>query len=99
VLERCSNNKRQACRELGISYHTLQNYLRLPSLSEGWFRNEHERTRIGCQKRRAIRTNQIRVNPCVSRGDIFRVFPGGTTIILRARASSREKRDSAANRS
>src|SRR4029450_11691945 len=28
VLERCSNNKRQACRELGISYHTLQNYLR-----------------------------------------------------------------------
>ncbi len=28
VLERCGNNKRQACRELGISYHTLQNYLR-----------------------------------------------------------------------
>ncbi len=28
VLERCSNNKRQACRELGISYHTLQGYLR-----------------------------------------------------------------------
>ena len=28
VLERCSNNKRQACRELGISYHTLQAYLR-----------------------------------------------------------------------
>jgi DNA-binding NtrC family response regulator len=27
VLERCSNNKRQACRELGISYHTLQGYL------------------------------------------------------------------------
>ena len=28
VLERCCNNKRQACRELGISYHTLQGYLR-----------------------------------------------------------------------
>ena len=23
VLERCENNKRRACRELGISYHTL----------------------------------------------------------------------------
>jgi transcriptional regulator with AAA-type ATPase domain len=28
VLERCHNNKRQACRILGISYHTLQAYLR-----------------------------------------------------------------------
>ena len=28
VLERCANNKRKACRELGISYHTLQAYLR-----------------------------------------------------------------------
>jgi DNA-binding NtrC family response regulator len=28
VLERCRNNKRQACRQLGISYHTLQGYLR-----------------------------------------------------------------------
>jgi transcriptional regulator with PAS, ATPase and Fis domain len=28
VLERCRNNKRRACRELGISYHTLQGYLR-----------------------------------------------------------------------
>jgi len=28
VLERCSNNKRQAHPELGISYHTLQAYLR-----------------------------------------------------------------------
>jgi transcriptional regulator with PAS, ATPase and Fis domain len=28
VLERCDNNKRRACRELGISYHTLQGYLR-----------------------------------------------------------------------
>ena len=29
VLERCQNNKRRACRELGISYHTLQAYLRI----------------------------------------------------------------------
>jgi transcriptional regulator with PAS, ATPase and Fis domain len=28
VLERCGNNKRRACRELGISYHTLRAYLR-----------------------------------------------------------------------
>jgi transcriptional regulator with PAS, ATPase and Fis domain len=28
VLERCGNNKRQACRELNISYHTLRSYLR-----------------------------------------------------------------------
>ncbi len=28
VFERCANNKRQACRELGISYHTLNAYLR-----------------------------------------------------------------------
>jgi transcriptional regulator with PAS, ATPase and Fis domain len=28
VLERCGNNKRRTCRELGISYHTLQAYLR-----------------------------------------------------------------------
>lgn len=30
VLERCGNNKRQACRQLGISYHTLQAHLRYP---------------------------------------------------------------------
>lgn len=28
VFERCEHNKRRACRELGISYHTLQAYLR-----------------------------------------------------------------------
>jgi transcriptional regulator with PAS, ATPase and Fis domain len=33
VFERCGSNKRLACRELGISYHTLQSYLR--------FRPEH----------------------------------------------------------
>ena len=30
VLERCQNNKRRACRELGISYHTLQAHLKSP---------------------------------------------------------------------
>jgi transcriptional regulator with PAS, ATPase and Fis domain len=28
VLERSGRNKRKACRALGISYHTLQSYLR-----------------------------------------------------------------------
>jgi transcriptional regulator with PAS, ATPase and Fis domain len=28
VYERCAHNKRRACRELGISYHTLQAHLR-----------------------------------------------------------------------
>jgi predicted NAD/FAD-binding protein len=27
MLERCGGNKREACRVLGISYHTLQAYL------------------------------------------------------------------------
>jgi transcriptional regulator with PAS, ATPase and Fis domain len=30
VLERCEGNKREACRVLDISYHTLQSYLRFP---------------------------------------------------------------------
>jgi DNA-binding NtrC family response regulator len=30
VLERCGGNKREACRVLRISYHTLQAYLRFP---------------------------------------------------------------------
>jgi Bacterial regulatory protein, Fis family len=30
VLERCHGNKREACRILDISYHTLQSYLRYP---------------------------------------------------------------------
>jgi hypothetical protein len=28
VFERCAENKRRTCRELGISYHTLNAYLR-----------------------------------------------------------------------
>jgi DNA-binding NtrC family response regulator len=31
VLERCGGNKREACRVLDISYHTLQAYLRCPA--------------------------------------------------------------------
>ncbi len=35
VLDRCENNKRRACRELGISYHTLNAYLRFqPGVDE-----------------------------------------------------------------
>jgi DNA-binding NtrC family response regulator len=30
VLERCGGNKREACRVLGISYHTLNAYLEYP---------------------------------------------------------------------
>jgi transcriptional regulator with PAS, ATPase and Fis domain len=30
VLDRCQGNKREACRLLQISYHTLQSYLRFP---------------------------------------------------------------------
>jgi DNA-binding NtrC family response regulator len=30
VLHRCGGNKREACRTLDISYHTLQSYLRFP---------------------------------------------------------------------
>ena len=35
VLDRCDNNKRKACRVLGISYHTLQAYLRYPRPAPG----------------------------------------------------------------
>jgi transcriptional regulator with PAS, ATPase and Fis domain len=35
VLERCHNNKRRACRELGISYHTLQAHLRYGARPRG----------------------------------------------------------------
>ena len=46
VLERCDNNKRQACRVLDISYHTLQAYLRYtPRLRAPSAR---------CRRRRAI---------------------------------------------
>jgi transcriptional regulator with PAS, ATPase and Fis domain len=39
VYERCGNNKRQACRELGISYHTLRSHLQ--------FRPERAGARLG----------------------------------------------------
>ena len=34
VVSRCKGNKRRACRILGISYHTLQAYLRYSSMTE-----------------------------------------------------------------
>ena len=30
ILDRCGGNKRETCRVLGLSYHTLQAYLRFP---------------------------------------------------------------------
>jgi len=40
VLDRCNGNKRGACRVLGITYHTLQSYLRYPldshDIHSGW---------------------------------------------------------------
>ena len=44
VLERCANNKRRACRELGISYHTLQGYIRFRP-------EEHRRATAGADER------------------------------------------------
>ena len=35
VLERCDRNKRRTCAVLGISYHTLQSYLRYRTTSTG----------------------------------------------------------------
>ena len=35
VLERCGRNKRRACEVLGISYHTLQSYLRYRPATTG----------------------------------------------------------------
>ncbi|MGE3843131.1 MAG: sigma-54 interaction domain-containing protein [Vicinamibacterales bacterium] len=35
VLARCGNNKREACRALGITYHTLQAYLRYGERVDG----------------------------------------------------------------
>jgi DNA-binding NtrC family response regulator len=31
ILDRCQGNKREACRVLDISYHTLVSYLRFPA--------------------------------------------------------------------
>ena len=35
VLERCGANKRKACRVLGITYHTLQAYLKYEAQADG----------------------------------------------------------------
>jgi DNA-binding NtrC family response regulator len=47
VLERCGNNKRQACRILGISYHTLQAYLRYRPAASGGRAPEPAAARAG----------------------------------------------------
>jgi DNA-binding NtrC family response regulator len=45
VLDRCGYNKRKACRELAISYHTLRDYLKeLPEHERG-FSSDVERVR------------------------------------------------------
>jgi hypothetical protein len=45
ILDRCGYNKRKACRELGISYHTLRDYLKeLPEHERG-FTSDVERIR------------------------------------------------------
>jgi len=36
ILDRCQDNKREACRVLGISYHTLQAHLRHPAGDPAW---------------------------------------------------------------
>jgi len=46
VFERCRENKRRACEELGISYHTLNSYLR--------YRPEARRVRRGAAKRAGL---------------------------------------------
>lgn len=42
VLERSGNNKRRACRELGISYHTLQAHLRYRSGPKSAIAADHQ---------------------------------------------------------
>jgi len=56
VLDRCEGNKREACRSLDISYHTLQSYLRFPihdagdsgenDPSTGWDTGDEEGTSL-----------------------------------------------------
>ena len=60
VLERCGNNKRQACRELGISYHTLRAYLR--------FRPERLLKDVATEQRSAGRTRESKGGPRGEKG-------------------------------
>jgi transcriptional regulator with PAS, ATPase and Fis domain len=51
VLAQCGGNKREACRALSISYHTLMAYLRFPMRAseprpEGWDEEEQDGERI-----------------------------------------------------
>jgi transcriptional regulator with PAS, ATPase and Fis domain len=49
TLQRCHNNKRAACRVLGITYHTLQAHLRFIERVE---REQRERTAAGGERSR-----------------------------------------------
>ena len=50
VYERCGNNKRQTCRELGISYHTLRSHLQF----------RPDRPDAGQARRRAVGSRDVR---------------------------------------
>ena len=57
VLDRCGGNKREACRALDISYHTLQSYLRFP-VHESRRRRRARRRRAGAVARRSGRWSE-----------------------------------------
>ena len=44
MVNRCNGNKRAASRALGISYHTLQGYLRIPLIDEPVAADGHQQT-------------------------------------------------------
>lgn len=62
VFERCGGNKRQACRMLGISYHTLDAYLRYSRRRGGgrrqmpaWVTRSYEHLEEGVEKHSELR--------------------------------------------
>ena len=52
ILERCQGNKREACRVLGISYHTLQAYVRLRAPQQAGNAGRHGRRQRDQRRRR-----------------------------------------------
>lgn len=53
VLAQCKHNKRQACRKLGISYHTLQAYLSYARPTRSGSMPETDTTSGGAENRKA----------------------------------------------